>query len=67
MKSWLNRLFNDKSDVSAMRVMSMMALIFGMVAACKGAGPDVVAIFVGSAFGGKIGQKYLETKSEKSE
>jgi hypothetical protein len=67
MKNWLNRLFKDKSDVSSMRVMTMMSLIFGMMAALKGLDANVVAIFVGSAFGGKVSQKYLEVKSEMSE
>lgn len=65
MKNWLSRLFADKSDVSAMRVMSMMALIFGIAAALNGLPAEIVAIFVGAAFGGKVSQKFIESKSDK--
>jgi hypothetical protein len=62
MKKWLNELFKSRSGVSSIRVMAMMSLIFGMVCALHGNSAEIVAIFVGAAFGGKVGQKFFETK-----
>lgn len=64
MKRWLHRLFAEKSDVSALRVMAMISLIFGIIAALDGLPPEIVAIFVGAAFGGKVSQKMIEAKAE---
>lgn len=59
--SFLKSLFSEKSDISMMRVMSLISLFIGAYLAIKG--HDVsVGVFVYAAFSGKAVQKYIETK-----
>lgn len=54
-----------------MRVMSMMSLVIGGGIACYGISHNqdlnslaiLCSVFVGAAFGGKVGQKFAEIKS----
>lgn len=65
MKKFLFALFNENSEISAMRVMAVMSLLIGAILASKGADSTIVAIFVGAAFGGKVAQKFAEIKEDK--
>lgn len=57
-----------------MRVMAMLSLFIGGVIGCYGVyeGKDLpglailCSVFVGAAFTGKVGQKFLENKPSKS-
>lgn len=68
--SFFSKLFSESGDVSCMRVMAVLSLVFGVFVACYclHGGHDLanatptIAVFVGAAFGGKVGQKYLENK-----
>ena len=68
----LRDLFSENSSISSMRVMSMISLLIGGGIAVYGVyqGKDLsalsvlCAVFVGSAFSGKVGQKFAESKSE---
>lgn len=65
MLQWLHDLFSEQSNVSAMRVMAMLALVFACHLAAYGAyaSKDVsamVGMFLGAAFTGKVAQKYME-------
>lgn len=71
MNRWLSSLFScEEPSTSAMRVMSMLSLLFGMAIAIIGIYRNVdlkdlswlVGIFVTSAFGGKAIQKRFEKK-----
>jgi hypothetical protein len=62
IKKWLKNLFSENSDVSCMRVMAMMGLIFAGYLAIIGK-DACVGIFVTAAFSAKLGQKWVETKS----
>jgi hypothetical protein len=67
---YLKKLFAENSEVSSMRVMSMLALLIGSGIAFYGvhvgrelAGLSaLVSVFVGSAFAGKVVQKFAEEK-----
>lgn len=68
--NFIKDMFSESSDVSCMRVMAFLSLLIGaglsFYTVTKGTLPGaipVIAIFVGAAFGGKIGQKYLEGTS----
>ena len=63
---FLKALFAENSDISAMRVMSLISLCIGGYLAVKGQ-DNSVAIFVTAAFGGKFAQKIVETKVSKTE
>jgi uncharacterized membrane protein YiaA len=76
MKNWLDSLFScDASSVSAMRVMSMLSLFFGMIIAIIGLYRNadlnglslLVGIFITSAFGGKAIQKRFEKPNPSDE
>lgn len=56
----LKSLFSEKSDVSMMRVMSLISLAIGAGLAFMGKDTSV-SIFVYSAFAGKAVQKYFES------
>lgn len=66
--NFLSKLFSDSGDVSAMRIMSMFSLAVGASIAFislyknnqVGEAAPAIGIFVGAAFGGKLGQKYME-------
>ena len=67
----LSKLFSDSGDISMMRVMAFLALIFGATIAILGMaiGKDLnqlatlSGVFLGSAFGGKVVQKAFEAKA----
>lgn len=69
---FLRRMFSGDSSVSCMRVMSMLSLLLGagvaylqIFNACKlSDSATIVGIFVGSAFGGKVAQKFAEYKGK---
>lgn len=75
MKRWLLSLFSEDSRVSAMRVMSMMALVtaiaIGVIGVCRVA-PDysglslLCSTFLAVAFGGKAVQKVVENRQDKN-
>lgn len=71
MKNFLKALFSEDSRVSAMRVMSMIALLTAVVIGLVGVSKTTVdwsglallcSTFLGAAFGGKALQKGMETK-----
>lgn len=70
MKSFLMSLLNDADGTSTMRVMSILSLAIGAVIGLYGVyrGTDLAgiaelcAVFVVSAFGGKVAQKHMENK-----
>lgn len=53
--------FSSSSDVSCMRVMSFISLLIGGYLAVTGHDTSV-GVFVMAAFGGKVAQKFAETK-----
>jgi hypothetical protein len=64
-------LIRNDSNLSMMRFMSILGLLFGAAITIyamiyrsnlDGVAP-LVAVFVGSAYGGKTVQKYIETKN----
>lgn len=59
---FLRALFSEGSQVSMMRVMSLLALLMGGYLAYVGK-DACVSIFVIAAFGGKVLQKGIEIKS----
>lgn len=59
MKKLFDKLFSEDSDISIMRIMSVISLIIASVLAFKGMN-ESVPTFVYAAFGGKAVQKYLE-------
>ena len=61
--NWIKDMFSESSDVSMMRVMSLMSLIIGAYLALTGHDTSV-SVFVYAAFGGKAVQKYIEAKKE---
>jgi drug/metabolite transporter superfamily protein YnfA len=58
---FLRTLFSEKSDISMMRVMSLISLLIGGYLAVKGHDTSV-STFIYAAFGGKFIQKYIENK-----
>lgn len=66
MINMLKSLFSENSDISMMRLMSLMSLLIGAYLAVKG--HDIsVGVFVYAAFGGKAVQKYIESKKDDSD
>jgi hypothetical protein len=66
-------ILKEQSGVSAMRAMSLISLFLGSLIALiavyrncdlNGSVP-MVSIFIGSAFGGKVWQKYAEKEKKK--
>lgn len=55
----LKALFSENSDVSMMRVLSLISLLIGAYLALEGHDTSV-AVFVLAAFGGKAAQKAIE-------
>lgn len=64
--SILKSLFSEESGISMMRVMAFMSLVMAGYLAFIGKN-DCVDIFVIAAFGGKAGQKLIETKKATSD
>lgn len=70
IKYVLSLMFSDSSKVSMMRVMALLSLVSGIVLAFVGLSQQqepsslavLVAVFVGSSFGGKALQKSQELK-----
>lgn len=58
--NFLKSIFSEDSDISVMRIMSIMSLIIAGYLAVKGQDASV-SIFVYAAFAGKAVQKYIET------
>ena len=52
--------FSENSEISIMRIMSVLSLIIGAGLAIGGYEYNIVAIFVYSAFAGKAVQRYAE-------
>ena len=76
MKALMLALLAEDSRVSMMRLMSLLALLIGAAIAVYGLAVDcdnlagiaeLVAIFVGAAFTGKVAQKFAESKQNKEE
>lgn len=72
---FLKALFSSKSEVSSMRVMCMVSLALGGGIAVYGIVKDrdlsalavLCSVFVGAAFGGKVGQKFAEKPASQEE
>ncbi len=70
IKAVVALMFSESSKVSMMRVMSLLSLVAGIILAFVGLNQQqepsslavLVAVFVGSAFGGKALQKSQELK-----
>lgn len=70
IKTIASMMFSESSKVSMMRVMALLSLVSGIVLAFVGLNQQqepsslavLVAVFVGSAFGGKALQKSQELK-----
>lgn len=66
----LREILSDKSDVSCMRLMSIIALILAGWIAIRGLETHadlpglamLCGVFLGTAFTGKVTQKYIESK-----
>jgi hypothetical protein len=71
---FLKKLFAESSEVSCMRFMSVLSLIFGFFVSGIGIfqGKDLSqlavlsGVFVGAAFGGKVAQKFGEKSASQS-
>lgn len=72
MKDFLKSMFSEGSEISSMRIMAMISLLIAGGLAVAGMYKGVSAtelsilcgVFVGAAFGGKVGQKFAENKAE---
>lgn len=68
----MKEIFSESSEISCMRVMSLVALVFGFAIAVAGLylGKDLsqiailAGVFVGPAFAGKATQKAFEAKKD---
>ena len=75
MKQFFLDLLAEKSTISSMRFLALASLAIGGSIAWFAviAGKDLpgtaelCAVFVGASFGGKVGQKWLEVKQEKTD
>lgn len=59
MKKLFSIMFSEDSDISIMRIMSIISLAIAAILALKGMN-DSVPTFVYAAFGGKAVQKFIE-------
>lgn len=66
MKQALREIFGETGDISCVRVMAMIALFAAIGLAFTGHDQSAF-IFIGAAFGGKVSQKFVETKTTISE
>lgn len=72
MIAYIKQMLSNKSEVSAMRAMSFIALIVGSIIAAYGIYRDadlgglaeLVGVFLAAAFGGKVAQKHIESKAK---
>jgi len=63
-------LLNSKSDMSMMRFLALISLLVAGTIACFGVyeGRDPIGlaalcgVFIGGSFGGKVSQKYIESR-----
>lgn len=70
-KCYISKLLSENKDVSCMRVMSIISLVFGGIVAIlsitskveMSGAAQMVSVFVVSAFGGKTLQKHMESKN----
>lgn len=70
MKDALKSMFSESSEISSVRVMSMLCVLFAFITALYSlyvsADPEkaswLVAAFLAPAFGGKVWQKKFEVK-----
>jgi hypothetical protein len=62
----IREMFGETGDLSMMRVLCFMSMCTAIILAFMGKDTDVL-VFVGAAFGGKVGQKIIEVNGEKSE
>lgn len=68
MKDFLINLFSESSKISMLRLMSLIVCITGCYLALS-KGPDeiaVISVLLGTAFGGKISQKFIEVKKDQN-
>jgi len=65
MLRWIKSLFAEDSEVSMIRFMALLSLCFGGYLAIIGKDADV-GIFVAAAFGAKVSQKWIETRSKET-
>lgn len=72
IKKFLGKMLSNSNEVSATRVMALFALLIGSIIGLYGVikstdlsgVAQVCAVFVGSAFAAKLGQKFVEEKKE---
>lgn len=66
MKKWLWALFSENGSVSMLRVMSLIVCLSGCYLAIARGDEEIgmVSVLLGTAFGAKLGQKIVETKSD---
>ena len=75
ISQFLRDMFSEQSNISSMRVMSMIALLVSSYLAIYGIDSKadlnalavLCSVFLGAAFGGKVAQKFAETKPDKEE
>lgn len=67
---FIKQLLSESGSISMVRVMSLVSLIIGSIIGLYGIShskdlsgvAQLCAVFVGSAFAGKVGQKIMENK-----
>jgi hypothetical protein len=72
MFGWLREVFDEKSPISSMRIMSMMSLVLAGWIAVRGLETHadlsgltmLCGAFLSAAFGGKVFQKSIEIKAQ---
>jgi hypothetical protein len=62
MKHFLMAMFGESGSVSMVRVMSLITCLVALVIALRGGDNALVGILIGTAFGGKVAQKFAEPK-----
>lgn len=60
---FLKALFSEESDISIMRIMSVISLLAAIYLAIKGSN-ESVPTFVYAAFGGKAVQRFIEEQQQ---
>lgn len=61
MKKLLRETFGETGDISCTRVMAMIALFAAIGLAFTGHDASA-AVFIGTAFAGKVSQRFVETR-----
>ena len=65
MKDWLKSLFSENSTVSALRFMSVITCLTACYLAIKDdTAMGMVSVLLAAAYGGKVSQKAIETRSD---